>query len=170
MDELARRIDANTVCLERLLPLPPARAWAYLTESSLMATWLAPGTVEPRVGGRVELKFEPDDSPRRDRPGARIEGQVGRYEPATALSYGWVDPKTPAGASEVAFTLEPRGEATLLRITHGKVAEAGLSSVAAAWHTHAELLLAHLAGKEAPPFPSLFKPLRERYQARFSGS
>jgi uncharacterized protein YndB with AHSA1/START domain len=44
--------------LERLLPGPVERVWAYLTESEKRATWLCGGEFELRVGGRVRLEFD----------------------------------------------------------------------------------------------------------------
>ena len=41
--ESATFIEPGTVKMERLLPGPVERAWAYLTESDKRATWLAAG-------------------------------------------------------------------------------------------------------------------------------
>ena len=61
----ATMIPPATVRLERLLPGPVERVWAYLTESKKRATWLAAGEFDLRVGGSIELHFDnhklPDD-------------------------------------------------------------------------------------------------------------
>ena len=48
----------DTVRLERLLPGPVERVWAYLTESDKRAQWLAAGRMDLRVGGKVQLEFD----------------------------------------------------------------------------------------------------------------
>ena len=60
-------IEPGTVKLERLLPGPIERVWAYITEADKRGKWLAHGAVEPRVGGRVELQFRHADlSPQKE--------------------------------------------------------------------------------------------------------
>ena len=58
-------VEPGTVKLERLLPGPVERVWAYITESDKRAKWLAAGEFDLRVGGRVRLEF--DNSRRRTR-------------------------------------------------------------------------------------------------------
>ena len=58
MNESATLIATATMRLERLLPGPVERVWAYLTESEKRATWLCGGEFELRVGGRVRLEFD----------------------------------------------------------------------------------------------------------------
>src|SRR5258705_13541117 len=48
----------GTVRLERLLPGPIERVWAYLTESEKRGKWFASGPMELKPGGRVELHFK----------------------------------------------------------------------------------------------------------------
>ena len=50
-------IEPGTVKLERLLPGPVERVWAYLTESDKRAKWLAGGEFDLRVGGKIRLEF-----------------------------------------------------------------------------------------------------------------
>jgi len=59
-----------TVRLERMLPGPIERVWAYLTESDLRGQWLATGAMDLRVGGKVELVWRNDELSGRaaDRP------------------------------------------------------------------------------------------------------
>ena len=47
-----------TVRMERLLPGPVERLWAYLTESKKRATWFCGGEFELRVGGHARLQFD----------------------------------------------------------------------------------------------------------------
>ena len=59
-DPRATLIKPSTIRLERLLPGPIERVWAYLTESNKRATWLAAGEFDLRIGGRIELHFDND--------------------------------------------------------------------------------------------------------------
>lgn len=44
------------------LAIPPEEAFAFFTENSLQERWLTTrANVEPRVGGRYELFWDPDD-------------------------------------------------------------------------------------------------------------
>lgn len=45
------------VRFQRLLPGPIETVWEYLTDSEKRGTWLAKGTMELKVGGKVELNF-----------------------------------------------------------------------------------------------------------------
>ena len=47
----------RTVRIERLLPGPIERVWAYLTDSEKRRQWLAAGTMELQPSGRVEHLF-----------------------------------------------------------------------------------------------------------------
>src|SRR2546425_570973 len=53
-----RIVEPGTVKMERLLPGPVERVWAYLTESDKRATWLAAGEFDLRLGGKVRLEFD----------------------------------------------------------------------------------------------------------------
>ncbi|MBO7942095.1 SRPBCC domain-containing protein, partial [Streptomyces sp. S9] len=48
----------DSVRIERVLPGPIERVWAYLTESDKRRRWLAAGDMDLRVGGAVELNFD----------------------------------------------------------------------------------------------------------------
>ena len=57
MSDMTNSVEQGTVRLERLLPGPIERVWAYLTESDKRATWFASGPFELRVGGKADLHF-----------------------------------------------------------------------------------------------------------------
>ena len=54
----ATLVEPGTVKMERLLPGPVERVWAYLTESDKRATWLAAGEFDLRLGGAIRLEFD----------------------------------------------------------------------------------------------------------------
>ncbi len=65
-------IEPATLKIERLLPGPIERVWAYLTESELRRKWLAAGTMTLDAGAPVELVWRNDELT--DPPGQRPAG------------------------------------------------------------------------------------------------
>ena len=51
----------RTVRIQRRLPGPIDRVWAYLTESDLRRQWLAAGDMPPATGGMFELTWRNDE-------------------------------------------------------------------------------------------------------------
>src|ERR1700722_6436365 len=47
--------EPATFTIQRLLPGPIERVWAYLTESDMRRQWLAAGAMEMKVGAPFEL-------------------------------------------------------------------------------------------------------------------
>ena len=53
--------EPSTLRIQRLLPGPIERVWAYLTESELRRKWLAAGEMEMKVGAPFELVWRNDE-------------------------------------------------------------------------------------------------------------
>jgi uncharacterized protein YndB with AHSA1/START domain len=160
-DTPAHVIGPGAVRLERRLPGPIDRVWAYLTDPELRATWLAGGPMEGRVGGAVTLRFrhadlssEIEDVPERYRHMAEREhvmaGTVTAWEPPHRLRYTWDD----AGeCSEVTFDLRADGAEVLLVVTQRRLdGRAAMISVSGGWHAHVDILRDRLEGREPPGF------------------
>ena len=64
--------EPATLTIQRMLPGPIERVWAYLTESDLRSKWLASGDMELKVGAPFELVWR--NSELTDPPGKRPEG------------------------------------------------------------------------------------------------
>lgn len=169
--------EPGTVRLERLLPGPIERVWAYLTESEKRGKWLATGHMELRVGGRTELKFrhadlspQPDPTPERYKElegGASFTGRITRCEPPRVLSYTWAEEW--GGESEVTFELAPRGREVFMVLTHRRLADrAAMVSVASGWHAHVAILIDVLNGREPPGFWSTHARLKAEYEKRIA--
>jgi uncharacterized protein YndB with AHSA1/START domain len=172
MSEYGVMTEPGTVRLERLLPGPPERIWAYLTESEKRGKWLAPGEMDLRVGGKVTLNFmHADLSSEKEVPekykslecGHTMQATITRCEPPRVLAYTWAHP----AGSEVTFELFPRGEKTLLVVTHVRLGERkGMLAVAAGWHAHIGLMEDHLTGAEPRPFWTTHAKLVAEYDRR----
>jgi len=171
MNDRATLIAPTTMRLERLLPGPVERLWAYLTESEKRATWLCGGEFDLRVGGRIHLEFDhgrlsrekttPDKHKGAEH--ARFEGTITRFEPMRALALSWTFGERP---SEVTFELAPRGKEVLLTITHRGLDERGLKvSVMSGWDVHTGILADVLNGAEPRPFWSTHARLEKQYEA-----
>ncbi len=170
--------EAGTVRLERLLPGPIERLWAYLTEPEKRAKWLAGGPMELRVGGAVELRFHhadlsaekavPERYKKMER-GHTMSGRVTRCEPPRLLSYTWGD--TSEEAQEVTFELAPRGADVLLVVTHRRLPDRkGMVSVASGWDAHVGILEDVLNGREPRGFWSTHARLEKEYEKRIAKS
>ena len=160
-------IEPGTVKVERLLPGPIERAWAYIVESDKRAKWLAGGEFELRVGGRIELIFENDklSGESRNFGTKRFEGRITQMEPMRLLAHTW---KWGEADSEVVYQLEPRGKDVLLTITHVGLAPRDLRiGVMGGWDVHTGILADILNGVEPRPFWSTHSALEKQYAARF---
>ncbi|MCC6143232.1 MAG: SRPBCC family protein [Candidatus Hydrogenedentes bacterium] len=122
MDEYGKVIGPGMVRIERMLPGPIERVWAYLTESEKRGQWLAEGEMEPRVGSTVELSFDHGSlsseketpEPFKDHEGAKGTEHITRWEPPHVLGLTW-------GPSEVTFELREAGDKVRLVLTHQKL-------------------------------------------------
>jgi uncharacterized protein YndB with AHSA1/START domain len=171
-DAFAKVIAPDTVRIERVLPGPIERVWAYLTESEKRGKWFCSGAIEPRVGGKAELIFQHSDlssektypEKHKDKAGGiRMIAEITRYEPPHALA--WVG--GPGDGSEVIFELTPRGSDVLLVLTHRRLANRGMVvGVSGGWHAHLGILEDNLNGVEPRPFWTTHAKLDAEYQRR----
>jgi uncharacterized protein YndB with AHSA1/START domain len=173
MSDPATRIAPDAIRLERLLPGPIERVWAFLTESSQRSRWLAAGEMELRVGGKVELRFDHDSlsherTPQkyRDMP-MSFTGQVLRCEPPRLLEFTWMESN--GDHSRVTWELAPRGDGVLFTIVHRKLDDrALLLSVAGGWDVHVGIL-EDVLGERAPRgFWSTHAAREAEYARRFA--
>ena len=167
--------EPGTLRLERILPGPIERVWAYLTESEKRGKWLAPGAMELRASGRVELNWRHADLSAEKTPPANydnsecadiLRGRITRCDPPHALSYTWGDG---ADASEVTFELSPRAGEVLLVITHRRLGDRKrIVGVASGWHTHVGILIDQLHSREPRPFWTTFVRVEGEYEKRIA--
>ena len=67
-------IEPGTVKIERLLPGPVERVWAYIIESDKRAKWLAGGEFDLRIGGKIRLEFDNGQPAEREGPARQVQG------------------------------------------------------------------------------------------------
>ena len=163
-------LEPGTVRLERLLPGPLERVWAYLTESKKRATWLAAGEFDLRVGGKGRLEFDNSKLPNdpdlpqqyRERGKGHFDCVITRLEPLRLLSHTW---KWASGDSEVTYELTPRGKDVLLVIVHRKLTEQLVRNVMGGWDVHSGILADILNGVAPRPFWATHEMLEKEYAA-----
>jgi uncharacterized protein YndB with AHSA1/START domain len=170
-DSYAAVIAPNTVRIERTLPGPIERVWAYLTESEKRRQWLAAGDMELKEGGSVEHVFRNSELTGHDGSPppkyaahageSRMRGRITACEPPRLLAYEWSEGES---ASHVRFELTPQGDAVHLLLVHSRLPDREeMLSVAGGWHTHLGILVDRLEGRE----PEGFWPTHTRLEAEY---
>jgi uncharacterized protein YndB with AHSA1/START domain len=160
--------EPATFTIQRLLPGPIERVWAYLTEGELRRQWLAAGAMELRVGATFELVWRNDEltvPPGTRPPGFgdehRMQSRITELDAPRRLSFTW------SGSGDVTFELEPRGEEVLLTVTHRRLPDRGtMLMVGAGWHTHLDILVARETGTQPAPYWDEWSRLRQEYDRR----
>ena len=174
VDEYGVSPEAGTVRLERTLPGPIERVWAYLTESEKRGKWFASGSMELRAGGKITFHFhnsklahdpEPPPEKYKECEGMTSNGRIIRYEPPHLLSFMWEEDQ--GDESEVTFELTDRNGEVFLVLTHRRLRNrTEMISVASGWHVHVGILIDVLSGREPKPFWSRLEALEAEYDKR----
>jgi uncharacterized protein YndB with AHSA1/START domain len=160
--------EPATLTIQRLLPGPIERIWAYLTESDLRRQWLAAGPMEMKVGASFEFVWRNSElnDPPSPRPSGfpeehRMQAQITELDPPRKLSITW------GSTGGVTFELERRGDDVLLTVIHRQVTDrATLLNVSGGWHMHLDTLVARVTGKEPAPFWDGWSRLKAEYERR----
>jgi len=163
--------EPATLTIQRLLPGPVERIWAYLTESDLRRQWLASGAMEMRVGAPFEFVWRNDELS--DPPGHRPEGfpeehrmqsRITELDAPYKLAITWGD------TGGVSFELEPQGDKVLLTVVHRRLPDRStMLNVSAGWHMHLDILAARAAGEEPEAFWDGWQRLKNEYDRRLPG-
>jgi uncharacterized protein YndB with AHSA1/START domain len=160
--------EPATLKIQRLLPGPIERIWAYLTDGNLRRQWLAAGEMEMKVDAAFELVWRNDElaNPPGQRPPGfpdehRMQSRITKIDPPRKLAIAW------NGSGDVSFELEPKGDAVLLTVIHRRLPDrATLLKVGPGWHMHLDILVARATGKEPEPFWNGWNRLRADYDRR----
>ena len=161
-------IEPATLKIERLLPGPIERVWAYLTESELRRRWLAAGEMEMKVGAPFEFVWRNDEltDPPGYRPAGhseehRMQSRIVELDPPRKLGIEW------GRSGGVTFELALEGKDVLLTVTHRRLPDREtLLKVGAGWHMHLDVLVARLSGQEPEPFWDGWSRLQQEYDRR----
>lgn len=160
--------EPATLTIERLLPGPVERVWAWLTESDKRRQWLAAGDMETRKGATFELVWRNDEltTPTGRRPEGfgeehRMKCEITEVDPLRRLSFTW------GSTGGVTIMLEPRGGEVLLTLVHRRLPDRSVMlNVSAGWHAHLDVMAAKLAGERPEPFWDAWAALKQDYDRR----
>jgi uncharacterized protein YndB with AHSA1/START domain len=160
--------EPATLKIQRLLPGPIERVWAYLTESSLRRKWLAAGDMEMREGAPFEFVWRnneltdpPGKSPEGFGEEHRMKSRITLIDPPRKIAFTW------QGSGDVSFELEPKGDEVLLTVIHRRLPDRGtMLMVGPGWHMHLDVLAAVATGKKPEPFWDGWERLKKEYERR----
>src|SRR5712672_1411353 len=103
--------EPATLKIQRLLPGPIERVWAYLTESDLRRQWLAAGAMQGKAGTPFEFVWRNDelsDAPTQRPAGfpeeQRMQCLITEYKPPRKIAFTW------QGSGDVSFELDAKGD------------------------------------------------------------
>ena len=161
-------IEPTTLKIQRMLPGPIERVWAYLIDSELRRKWLAAGNMELKPGAPFELVWRNDELT--DPPGKRPDGfseehrmasRIVEADPPRKLVFTW------DGSGDVSIELEPRGNKVLLTLIHRRLPSRSMQlGVSAGWHVHLDVLVAVANGEKPAGFWGNWTRLRSDYDRR----
>ena len=160
MSEMGTLVTSDTVRFERrLAETTCAVVWDHLTKPELIEGWLARATLEPKLGGKVEYRFD-------DTGEHRQAGTITTWEPPHVLAYTWHEqgPQT----SLVTFELAQVGRDVRLRLTHERLPLADVPDYGAGWHAHLDslgLLVARGVRDTRARHLEAYRRIRPRYDA-----
>jgi len=160
--------EPATLRIQRLLPGPIERVWAYLTDSDLRRKWLASGEMDLKVGTPFELVWRNNEltNPPGARPPGfgdehRMQSRITELDPPRRLSFTW------GNSGDVTFELEPKDHKVLLTVIHRRLPDRGtMLMVGAGWHMHLDVLVARVSGAETEPFWDGWVRLKTDYDQR----
>lgn len=142
--------------LTRLFEQDAPSVWGMLTVPEKFAQWIAPGTMELRLGGAVKINFA--DS------GTVIDSTVTAFDAQRLIEYSWSSPGQPS--RPVRWELQSAGGGTRLVLTVSVPDNEDIARTCAGWEAHLMMLLAAIEGVPIKfPFER-FKTMREAYKAR----
>ena len=167
-DAFGSLIEPATLKIQRILPGPIERVWAYLTESDLRRQWLAAGDMEMKVGTSFELVWRNDEltNPPGQRPPEkgkehRLQSRITELDPPLKLSFLF------GQSGDVSIELEPQGKNVILTLIHRRLPDRDtMLGVGAGWHAHLDVLVARMEGREPAPFWDSWAKLKKEYDRR----
>lgn len=135
-----------------------AALWKMLTEATSLAQWIAPGSIEPRKGGRAHIDFR--DS------GIVIDSEVTAFDAPRVLAYSWSNGDQPL--RPLRWELADTDDGAHLTLIVGIPAGEDPAKACAGFEGHLEMLAAALEGVPIKfPF-DLFLAARKAYNEQLT--
>ncbi|MBO9136548.1 SRPBCC family protein [Rhizobium sp. B230/85] len=159
-------VAPSTLTIQRKLPGPIERIWAYLTDSDLRRQWFAAGVFPEATGAEFELVWRNDELAGSE--AGRPDGFAAEHgmksellvcEPPHRLAFSW----PPRG--EVAIELKSLGSHVLLTLTHQRISDRrNMVMIGAGWHMHLDILVALATDTGPEPFWMGWSRLKDEYE------
>lgn len=140
--DLSYRDGYITATMERRVETTVDKVWEFLIDEGHRVSWLAPGTIDLRAGGRARLDFK--DSY------VVVDSKVTACVAPALLEFSWSDKGQPL--RPVRFELEDHGTESLIRLRVSIPENEVVPRSCAGWEAHLTMLQAALAGV-SPKFP-----------------
>jgi uncharacterized protein YndB with AHSA1/START domain len=164
--------DLHTVEFKRMIPGPIALAWDYLTRRELLKTWFADVSLEPRLGGAVDIHFDADTC---GGCSAGVRGVVREFRPPHVIAFSWIQRRAQPDGSiqerdegEVRFELAERGDKVLLTLLHSRLPTDELTSHSAGWHAYLQNLESLMSERGRIDFMAVARRVRPGYEAQLA--
>lgn len=142
------------VSFERVLNAAIDTVWTMLTTSDGLEKWLAPASVELRIGGAMDIDFG---------DGEIVGGEIIHLDPGRFLEYHWRFTGEPD--SIIRFELEEvEPTRTRLRLDHRLLPEDQAVGYGAGWHAHLDQLNSIVDGGGRIDWLSRFNELLVEYR------
>ena len=165
--------DLHTVEFKRLIPGPIELAWEFLTKREKLKTWFADVTLEPRLGGAVDIHFDPDTC---GGCSAGVRGVVREFRPPHVVAFSWIQLKAQPDGSmqerdegEVRFELAERGDKVLLTLLHSRLSTDELIAHSAGWHAYLQNLESLMSERGRSDFMATARRVRPGYEDQLAG-
>ena len=160
--------EPTTLKIQRLLPGPIDRVWAYMTQSDLRRQWLAAGDMQMKANTTFEFVWRNDElsNPPGKRPDGyseehRMQSRITECDPPRKLCFTW------NGSDDVSMELTAQGDDVLLTVIHRRLPDRStLLKVSAGWHMHLDLFVACMTDKKREPFWDSWSHLMAEYDRR----
>jgi uncharacterized protein YndB with AHSA1/START domain len=155
MDGTIRSVDGGyELRFERRLTHPVEVVWEALVDPEQRAAWFFAGTLEPHIGGRVDLTDSEHG----------IVGTVTEADPPHLLAFTWSSHDAPT--STVRFELaDDAGSGCILTFSHTAASDARPEYLLPGWHCIFDDLPKYLDRVPVADMPGRFAALQEKYGA-----
>ncbi len=153
-------VDGDTASLHfrRRLDHPVEAVWAALTDPAERVAWFGVTTLDPRVGGSIDM--DPDDPPVPANV-KHMNGRILAWDPPRLLEHTWY--QSIIGDTVVRYELEPDGDGTLLTFTHRGLSVPNAQGFIPGTHAYLDRLVAYLAGADIPPWQARYDAVAPQY-------
>jgi uncharacterized protein YndB with AHSA1/START domain len=146
--------DRAVVEFERTIDAVIDTVWDLIATGDGLAKWLAPSTVDLRIGGELDIDFGED---------GLAGGLIIDLVPGQVLEYHWMFPGEPD--SILRLELEDLGDSTRVRLRHRLLPHDQSVGYGAGWHAHLDQLAAVAGGEDQFDWTARFSELLPAYES-----